>query len=77
VFVCGPVFVRSHICFYHYYTKNKPPIIGATCAFDAKIYKNAGGVYAVSVLSTGNKKNYQISDFSSQLPSLLVEIPQK
>jgi len=28
--------------------KARPPIIGATCAFDAKIYKNVDAVLAVS-----------------------------
>ena len=28
--------------------KGAPPIIGATCAFDAKIYKNVDAVLAVS-----------------------------
>ena len=32
------------------------PIIGATCAFDAKIYKKTGEVFAASVLSIWNKK---------------------
>jgi hypothetical protein len=58
-------------------TKNKPPIIGATCAFDAKIYKNVGEVFAVSVLLIKNKKNFQIFDFSLALPSLLVEFSPK
>jgi hypothetical protein len=45
--------------------------------FDAKIYKKVGGIFAVSALLVWNKKKFQISDFSFQLPSLLVEIPQK
>jgi len=53
--------------------KKPPPIIGATCAFDAKIYKNVGGVFDVSSGRTGNKKNLQISDFCFQLPAHLVE----
>ena len=28
--------------------KKQPPIIGATCAFDAKIYKNVDGIFNVS-----------------------------
>jgi hypothetical protein len=52
-----------------------PPIIGATCAFDAKIYKIVDSVFAVSLCPKSNKKNFQISDFSFQLPSLLVENP--
>jgi hypothetical protein len=47
--------------------------IGATCAFDAKIYKNVGGVFDVSSGWTGNKKNFQISSFCFQLPAHLVE----
>jgi len=47
--------------------------IGATCAFDAKIYKNVGDVFNVSSGRTGNKKKFQISDFCFQLPARLVE----
>jgi hypothetical protein len=50
-----------------------PPIIERTCVFDAKIYKNVEGVFTVSLCIAGNKKNFQISDFYFQLPSLLVE----
>ena len=50
-----------------------PPIIGATCAFDAKIYKNIDGVFAVSLYIAGNKKIIRISDFYFQLPTVLVE----
>jgi hypothetical protein len=53
--------------------KSSASIIGRVCAFDAKIYKNVGGVFDVSSGRTGNKKNFQISDFCSALPSLLVE----
>ena len=53
--------------------KKSPPIIGATCGFDAKIYKNVGGVFDVSSGRTRNKKNFQISDFCFQLPAHLVE----
>jgi hypothetical protein len=52
--------------------KKQPPIIGATCAFDAKIYKIVGGIFDVTSCCTGNKKNFQISDFCSALPSLLI-----
>jgi len=50
-----------------------PPIIGATCAFDAKIYKNVDGFFSVSPCLVWDKKLFQISDFSFQLPALLVE----
>jgi hypothetical protein len=53
--------------------KNSPPIIGATCAFDAKIYKIVDNVFAISPCVVRNKKFFKISDFSFQLPSLLVE----
>jgi len=52
---------------------SSPPIIGATCAFDAKIYKIVDSVFAVSLCYTGNKNFFQFSDFYFQLPSLLVE----
>ncbi|MGB2863481.1 MAG: hypothetical protein WBC05_09175, partial [Sedimentisphaerales bacterium] len=61
------------LCLFAGGQKKPPPIIGATCAFDAKIYKNVGGVFDVSPGRTGNKKKVQISDFCSALPSLLVE----
>ena len=50
-----------------------PPIIGATCAFDAKIYKNVDGIFDVSACEEGNKKNFKLFYFCFQLPSLLVE----
>ena len=53
--------------------KRRPPIIGAICAFDAKIYKIVGGVFDVSACGEGNKKNFKNCDFCSALPSLLVE----
>jgi len=52
---------------------SSPSIIGATCAFDAKIYKIVDSNFAVSSCLVLNKKNFQISDFCFQLPSLLVE----
>jgi len=54
--------------------KSSASIIGATCAFDAKIYKNIGGIFDVSACGEGNKKLFQFFNFSFQLPSLLVEI---
>jgi hypothetical protein len=57
--------------------KKQPPIIGATCAFDAKIYENADGFLDVSAYCGRNKKFFQISDFSFQLPSLLVDFLEK
>jgi hypothetical protein len=53
--------------------KLTPPIIGATCAFDAKIYKIVDSLFAVSPCLEGNNKFFQFSDFCFQLPSLLVE----
>jgi len=52
-----------------------PPIIGRTCAFDAKIYKNVDGFLAVSACGKGNKKIFQLFYFCSALPSHLVENP--
>ena len=52
--------------------KQQPPIIGATCAFDAKIYKIVGGIFNVSACGKGNKKKFKNSDFCFQLPSLLI-----
>jgi hypothetical protein len=57
--------------------KRRPPIIGRTCGFDAKIYNNVGGDFDVSACGEGNKKILQISDFSFQLPSLLVDFLEK
>jgi len=53
--------------------KQSPPIIGATCAFDAKIYKIVDSLFDVSHYLEWDKKIFQISNFSFQLPSLLVE----
>jgi hypothetical protein len=52
---------------------SSPPIIGATCVFDAKIYKIVDSFFDVSPCFVWNKNFFQISDFSFQLPSLLVE----
>jgi len=53
--------------------EKRAPIIGATCVFDAKIYKIVGGIVAVSTCGEGNKKIFKNSDFCFQLPALLVE----
>jgi hypothetical protein len=53
--------------------KSSPPIIGATCAFDAKIYKIVDSLFAVSLCMVWNKNFFQFSDFSFQLPSLLID----
>ena len=53
--------------------KQSPPIIGATCAFDAKIYKNVDVFFGVSACKEGNKKIFKNCDFCFQLPSLLVD----
>ena len=53
--------------------KQQPPIIGATSAFDAKIYKIVDSVFDVSACEERDKKNFKIFDFCSQLPSLLVD----
>jgi len=36
--------------------EKRPPIIGATCAFDAKKYKNVGWIFAVTACGEGNNK---------------------
>ena len=53
--------------------KNSPPIIGATCAFDAKIYKIVDSFFVVSLFLVRYKNFFQLFDFSFQLPSLLIE----
>jgi hypothetical protein len=45
--------------------------------FDAKIYKNVGDLFAVSLCVVWNKKFFKISDFCFQLPSLLVDFLEK
>jgi hypothetical protein len=54
-----------------------PPIIGRTCAFDAKIYKNVDTIFAVSPCVVWNKKFYQFSDFSFQPPAFLIDLLEK
>ena len=56
------------------YSIHSPSIIGATCAFDAKIYKIVDSFLAVSSCSARIKKKFQLFYFCFQLPSLLVEI---
>ena len=57
--------------------KKRPPIIGRTCAFDAKIYKNVDAVFPVSDCGGGNKKSFKLFYFCSALPTLLVEFLEK
>jgi hypothetical protein len=57
--------------------ETRAPIIGATCGFDAKIYKIVGGVFDVSACGQGNKKNFKILDFCFQLPSVLIDFLPK
>jgi hypothetical protein len=64
-------------CFFSPEAKKPPPIIGRVCAFDAKIYKIVGEVFAVSACWEGNKKIFKISDFSFQLPSVLIDFLEK
>ena len=60
-------------CFLPEAKKQRLPIIGRTCVFDAKIYKNVDTIFAVSAYIIWNKKFFKISNFCFQLPSLLVE----
>jgi hypothetical protein len=53
--------------------KKPPPIIGATCAFDVRIYKNVDGLLVLTSCRKWNKKFFQIFDFCSALSSLLVD----
>jgi hypothetical protein len=53
--------------------KRQPPIIGRTCAFDAKIYKIVDGIFGLSACGEGNKKNFKNCDFCFQLPALLID----
>ena len=57
--------------------KRRPPIIGRTCAFDAKIYKNVDTIFDVSPCVVWNKKIFKFFYFCFQLPSLLVEFLDK
>jgi len=56
-----------------YEAKSSASIIGPTCAFESKNYKNVGHIITVSACVILNKKIFQIPDFCSVLPSLLVE----
>jgi hypothetical protein len=60
-------------CFLQEAKKQRLPIIGRTCAFDAKIYKIVGGIFVVSLCMVWDKKFFKISDLGFQLPSLLVD----
>jgi hypothetical protein len=53
--------------------KKRASIIGATCVFGTKIYKNVGCIFTISACGERNKKIFQISDFCSALPAFLVE----
>jgi hypothetical protein len=59
--------------FAFYFAERRASTIGATCMFDTKKYKNEGRILAVSHYVVWNKRFFQISDFCSALPSLLVE----
>jgi peptidoglycan hydrolase CwlO-like protein len=53
--------------------KTKPPIIGAACAFGAKIYKIVDRVFAVSNLLIRDKNFFHFLHFCFQLSALLVD----
>ena len=57
--------------------KKQPPIIGATCAFDAKIYKIVDGIFDVSAYGRWNKKIFKLFYFWFQLPAHLVDYLEK
>ena len=52
---------------------HRPPIIGATCAFDARIYKNVDVIFYCKCLPEKGKKNFKLFYFCSALTSLLVD----
>ncbi|HCO93707.1 MAG TPA: hypothetical protein DIU00_07120 [Phycisphaerales bacterium] len=57
--------------------KRRAPIIGATCGFDAKIYKIVDGFFDVNPCLIWNKKFFQFSDFCFQLQAHLVDLLEK
>ena len=57
--------------------EKRAPIIGSTCAFDAKNYKIVGGIFAISASVEWNKNFFQFSDFCSALQSFLVDLLDK
>ena len=57
--------------------KRRAPIIGATCAFDAKIYKIVDGIFDVSAFVIWNKKIFKLFYFWFQLPSFLIDLLEK
>ena len=57
--------------------KRRPPIIGRTCAFDAKIYKIVDSVFDVNACEEGNKKIFKLFYFCFQLPSFLIDLLEK
>jgi len=52
---------------------NLPSTIEPICAFESKKHKITNAILALSSCVAGNKKLFQISDFCSPIPSLLVE----
>jgi len=50
-----------------------PPIIKATCAFDAKFDEFSRWSIHLSAYVEMNKKKFEKSDFCSRVPALLVE----
>jgi len=57
--------------------KKAAPIIGATCAFGAKIYKIVDSFFGITSCRAKSKKIFKIFDFCFQLPSLLVDFLDK
>jgi hypothetical protein len=55
------------------FLKNYPPIIRATCTFDAKIYKNVDACFELSSYAGGNKKFLKISILGRELYAVLIE----
>ena len=57
--------------------KALPPIIGRTCTFDAKIYKNVGGIFLVSLYPIRKKKFLDFFIFVSDYLRESFENPDK
>jgi len=58
---------------YYSLNTNDSSIIRATCVFDTKFDGFFGWPISLSAYKEMNKKNFEISDFCSEVPAYLVE----
>jgi hypothetical protein len=72
-YFCFCLFPFTFLLAFRPEAERRAPIIGPTCAFELKYYKNTCHIFAISTYWEKNKKSFDFFYFCSALPSLLVE----